>query len=197
MGIPHLSQSGQTLNVLGDEIEADIQILIGAVVNVYGTVTDTVVEEILNILSGGDADPTTIYSGGQEVIDSGGTDTGALIFGGEQDVYGIAINATVYSGGLQVVESGGTASGTTVSGGTLELQAGAIVSGPINFTGTGGTLQIDDLASAPGGVQQTDFNAEISGFAVGDVIRVEGFGNFPTIDAATPTFNSSSNGSQR
>jgi autotransporter passenger strand-loop-strand repeat protein len=77
------------------------------------------------VASGGMASSTTISSSGLEVVSAGGTDLGAQIFGGEQDVFGVARGATVIFGS-QVVESGGTASGTTVSsGGTLELFGGA------------------------------------------------------------------------
>jgi hypothetical protein len=42
-------------------------------------------------------------------------------------------------------------------------------------------------------VQQTDFSSVISGFVAGDDIRVEGFGNFPTINAATPSYDDETN----
>ena len=80
----------------------------------------------LSVLSGGLADPTTISTGSIEVVGAGGTDLGALISGGGQDVFGYASGATC-SSGVQVVESGGTAINTVVSsGGVLELSTGAV-----------------------------------------------------------------------
>ena len=71
------------------------------------------------------------HSGGLEIVSAGGTDLGAQISGGEQDVYGLASGATVFTGS-QVVESGGTASGTTVSsGGTLDVLSGGTAMLPI------------------------------------------------------------------
>jgi autotransporter passenger strand-loop-strand repeat protein len=65
-----------------------------------------------------------IQSGGSENVSAGGTDLGAHISGGEQDVRGYASGATVF-GGSQVIEAGGTASSTTVAnGGTLDVKSG-------------------------------------------------------------------------
>jgi fibronectin-binding autotransporter adhesin len=87
------------------------------------------------VLSGGVADPTTIYTGGVEVVSTGGTDNGALISGGEQEVYGSAVGVTVFAGS-QVVESGGTVSGTVVSSsGSVVVQSGATASGTIVSNG--------------------------------------------------------------
>jgi autotransporter passenger strand-loop-strand repeat protein len=98
------------------------------------------------VLSGGKADPTTIYSGGMEIVSAGGADIGALISGGEQDVYGSATGVVVMAGS-QVVESGGTAIGTVVSGGgTLVVLSGGTASGTIVADGgletvnSGGTV---------------------------------------------------------
>ncbi len=176
--------TAHTLNVAAGQAITGIEDLLGGVVNVAGSVVNTIVEGVLNILSGGKADPTTIYAGGREVVNSGGADLGALISGGEQDVFGSASGATV-STGSQVVEAGGSASGATVDsggsqtldsggsaadltmngtatidGGTLELLRGASGGGPITFAVAGGTLKID--GSVPTNV--------ISGFAIGDVI---------------------------
>ena len=130
------------LNVGSGQTNSGIVLAAGETANVWpgGTVVDTTVEGLLNVAAGGIADPTTIGSGGTEVVHRGGTDLGALISGGEQDVFGFASGATVFSG-LQIVEFGGTASGTTVSsGGTLELLGGASASG---FTiASGGTFEI-------------------------------------------------------
>ena len=52
------------------------------------------------------ADPTTIYSGGSEIVSAGGTDDGAQISGGTQLDYGLASGATIVSG-VEVIEAGG------------------------------------------------------------------------------------------
>ena len=62
--------------------------------------------------SGGSASATTISTSGLEIVS--GTDAGAQISGGEQDVYGAANSDTIFTGS-QVVETGGTASGTISS----------------------------------------------------------------------------------
>ncbi len=77
----------------------------------------------LIVLSGGLADPTTIYAGGKEIISSGGSDAGAQISGGTQSVFGLASGATMFTGS-QVVQSGGKVSGTTLSGGTERVNSG-------------------------------------------------------------------------
>jgi hypothetical protein len=58
---------------------------------------------------------------------------------------------------------------------------------------SGGTLQIDDLASVVNGSQIQNFNAPIGGFASGDILRLEGFGEFATINGTSPSYNSSTN----
>ena len=71
---------------------------------------------------GGLGDPTRILGGGAEIVGAGGTDKGAQISGGEQEVFGFASGAAIKSAGTQVLEGGGTASATTVSsGGIIEL----------------------------------------------------------------------------
>jgi autotransporter passenger strand-loop-strand repeat protein len=52
-----------------------------------------------------------------EVVSAGGTDAGAHISGGTQDVFGTASGVTIFTGS-QVVEAGRTAISTIISGGT-------------------------------------------------------------------------------
>jgi autotransporter passenger strand-loop-strand repeat protein len=59
----------------------------------------------LVVSAGGLADPTTILGGGLEIISARGSDRGALLSGGEQDVYGNAGGATIFADS-QVIESG-------------------------------------------------------------------------------------------
>jgi autotransporter passenger strand-loop-strand repeat protein len=145
------------------------------------------------VLAGGIATSTSVLDPGIQVVNLHGTADGSTLSGGEQDVYGTATNTNIETSGLQIVEGGGTASGTTINGGTLELKLGAVFTGPATFGAGSGILQIDDLASAPAGVQQTDFKNEIDGFAAGDLIRLEGFGKFSTIDGVAASYDSSSN----
>ena len=72
----------------------------------------------LDCIRRGLADPTTIFSGGTEIVS--GRDIGASISGGTQDVFGAATGATV-SGGVEIIETGGTASGTTIKAGGLAI----------------------------------------------------------------------------
>jgi fibronectin-binding autotransporter adhesin len=83
---------------------------------------------------GGLADPTTIYSGGSEIISKGGTDLGAHISGGTQIDSGLVSGATIFAGS-QVVQSGGTAIGTTVSDGGTEIVSGGTTSGTLLASG--------------------------------------------------------------
>jgi autotransporter passenger strand-loop-strand repeat protein len=58
-----------------------------------------------------------VYSGGSEIIASGGVDLGALISGGTQLVFGYASGVTLFSGS-QVVEAGGRYSAPTSAAGS-------------------------------------------------------------------------------
>ena len=87
-----------------------------------------------------------------EIISAHGTDSGAKISGGEQDVYGTANGATIFTGS-QVVESGGSASGAIISGGTQVVDSGGSASA--TTISTGGL----EIISAHG----TDSGAKISG----------------------------------
>lgn len=130
-------ESGRTLSVLFGQTVIGIAALTGGLVKVLGSVKDTLVEGTLDILPGGVADPTEIYSGGLEVISRGGRDLGAFILGGEQHVFGYASGATIISG-LQEVEAGGTAKSTVAIGGSEIISAhgtdiGARISGGTQF----------------------------------------------------------------
>ena len=141
---------------------------------------------VLGFGAGGLVSGTTIDSGGFEIVDLGGTDLGAKIFGGEQDVFGYAsgvtlsegaqvvefggtTSATVISGGTEFISAGGTATNPLIAGGTLEVQAGGTISGSISFAPnflltTSSTLRIDGTAMP---------SAIISGLAPGDIIELE------------------------
>jgi autotransporter passenger strand-loop-strand repeat protein len=98
--------------------------------------------------AGRNANATTIYTGGLEM--ASGSDTAALISGGEQDVYGVTSGATAFDG-LQIVESGGTGSGTIVSAGGIEDVAsggsdvGAGINGGVETVLAGGVASGDTV----------------------------------------------------
>ena len=70
-----------------------------------GTASNTTIANggTLVVSAGGLADPTTILGGGLEIISARGSDRGALLSGGEQDVYGNAGGATIFADS-QVIE---------------------------------------------------------------------------------------------
>lgn len=56
---------------------------------------------------------------------------------------------------------------------------------------SGGTLEIDDLAGVVSGSQTQNFNAPIRGFASGDTLKLEGFGQFATINGTSASYDAS------
>ena len=150
--------AGATLVLDGTFRNAGTINVLGGTIDLSGTISGTGVDEIgsggtLVVTSGGLADLTLLLSGGTEIISSGGSDVGALISGGEQDVFGLATGASVF-GGSQVIEAGGAASGTIVSsGGMVLVNSGAKLTGAV--VSSGGT----EIVSAGG----SDVGAKISG----------------------------------
>jgi autotransporter passenger strand-loop-strand repeat protein/autotransporter-associated beta strand protein len=160
---------GQTLNVGVGQLISGLVDFFGGVVNVQsgGSVIDAEVYGDLNILSGGTADPTTIYSGGVEVISGGGTDSGAVIAGGQQDVYGSAISAAIYFGS-QVVEAGGVATYTTVwSGGTLYVLSNGVVEPATIYSGG---LEVVSAGGSDSGALISGGEQDLYGSAVGATV---------------------------
>jgi autotransporter passenger strand-loop-strand repeat protein len=113
----------------GTDLGAQIS---GGEQDVYGFASGTVVFNGSQVVeaSGGLANLTTIYSAGSETVSGGGIDVGAQIWGGEQDVFGLARDAAIFTGS-QGIEFGGVADSTTiysdgnetVSGGGIDLGA--------------------------------------------------------------------------
>jgi autotransporter passenger strand-loop-strand repeat protein len=101
-----------------------------------------------------------------------------MISGGSVTVAagGVAVSASVNTGGGLYLY-GGTASNTVINGGILQIQSGAIT-GTVTFTGSGGTININNTA-APAAV--------ISGFAVGDGIALSSlyYNAADTVNVAT------------
>nr|EKJ2753334.1 autotransporter outer membrane beta-barrel domain-containing protein [Escherichia coli] len=73
----------------------------------------------MTLNAGDTANNTTINSGGQQYVSSGGSATSTTIDGGLQVVSsgGSATSTTINSGGLQTVNSGGSATSTTINSG--------------------------------------------------------------------------------
>jgi len=147
--------SGTTVNVGGLEF-----------VGYGGLVSATSVKSggLEQIGSNGQARGTYVQIGGREEILAGGVASGTTVGSrGEQDVKagGVASGTLVVHLGLEVVSAGGTAVDTSIQGGTLDLKAGAMAAGSINFAGAGGGLVIEGT-SMP--------TAVISGFAPTDTI---------------------------
>jgi autotransporter passenger strand-loop-strand repeat protein len=158
-----------------------------SLVNVYSGATASAItlSDSVDIISGGGAYGTTVYSGGVEYVLDGTATSTTLNFDGEQALYGVdglavASNTTVSSGGTELSLYNAVASNTTLAGsGTLDLFNGA-ASGGIYFTGAGNTLDIVD----------SDFpEAVLSGFAPGDTIVLSG-----TLYSSAPTFSVSGPG---
>jgi autotransporter passenger strand-loop-strand repeat protein len=105
-----------------------------------------------------------VFSGGLQTVENGGTAIGTVLDDHDSQVVnsGGTVSGTVIGAtDSEIVESGGTTVSTIISGGTLDVHAGAIVSGGITFQGTGGTYEIEGTA-IPG--------ATVSGFVSGDFI---------------------------
>jgi autotransporter passenger strand-loop-strand repeat protein len=188
-------QDGGVLNDAGTAVNIVIQT--GGVVNNAGVAADIAVSGTLNIQAGGTAAATAVYAGGVETIGSGGTDFGAQILGGRQDVSGTADGAVIDSGGEQIVYSGGIASGTIInSGGEQVVWAGGTANATtVNSGGfenvyvggsagsvtiSGGVVEFDDGASG-GTITFAGRNGELDIFgAATSVTMISGFapGNF-------------------
>ena len=129
------------------------------------------------IASGDDVGNLVVEDGGRLVVGAGGTSEGALLHGGDGQVFldGTANNAVVDAGSILTVNTGGTLNGASINGGTLDLQDGALTgTAPIVFHGPGGELDIEG-STAPSNV--------ISGFVAGDTIDFIGapVGAHPTV----------------
>jgi autotransporter passenger strand-loop-strand repeat protein len=128
------------------------------------------------VISGG-----AVISGDAVIVISGAADVTLYSGSGAAPALGSGASSFVLSGGLQsgavisnngssAVFAGGTAVDTTIdAGGLLLVDSGAVISGPITFSGISGTLKTAET-TLPG--------AFISGFAPGDII------DLPTVSGA-------------
>jgi autotransporter passenger strand-loop-strand repeat protein len=129
----------------------------------------------------------TILAGGLEVVD-GGTVIGTKLYG-SSIVAGITSGAMIMSGGYELVQSGGVVSGATIAGGVLNEDTSTI-SGPIDFTSTGGEMIIDTKAIPTSFV--------VSGFVSGDSIQLAAvtYSAGATVAVDTPGVVTITNGGQ-
>jgi autotransporter passenger strand-loop-strand repeat protein len=136
----------------------------------------------LSVGNGGSVNNAFISSGGIETINAGGSDGGAIIIGGEQDVAGVAIGTEV-NGGVQIVEAGGVASATFLGDGSQIVLAGGMsisahgggieiidAGGTASFTAIGGTEIVEaggvDVGATVGGGEQ-----DVYGSALGTIVN--------------------------
>jgi autotransporter passenger strand-loop-strand repeat protein len=128
----------------------------------YGTVNDAIVSGggLQQVDTGGIANDTTLLNNGSEVVYSGGS---ALVTsvnsGGTQYLSGGTAFGDMISTGGTVSVQGGMLSNATIAGGVLVVDGGGAVSGAVDFSGTGGQLQLLSgvtLAAVISGFAQTD-----------------------------------------
>jgi len=120
-GVDSAAQIGGEQDVRGVATSATVEATGLQVVSAGGVANATVIDGggSATVLKSGTASGTIVRPGGVETVS--GTDVGARISAGEQDVFGLASGATVFVGGDQSIESGSTASGTTVLLGGLPV----------------------------------------------------------------------------
>ncbi|HEV8679644.1 MAG TPA: hypothetical protein VGQ90_09740 [Stellaceae bacterium] len=193
-GVPFVVSAGQTL--IGVLVESGGVLEVGPGAQVFGTQISAGGTEIID--SGGFDSGTLVFSGGLQIVSLGGTALDTTLEGAAtQTVFGSAGGTTVsgsltqivgsggvasgtiiLSGGLETVQAGGLTIDTVIAGGTLDLDAGALASGTIDFSSIGGVLEIDS---------NTMPTATIVGFTVGDSIDLRALSFDPT-NSATYNF---------
>lgn len=152
----------------------------GTIVNdgwqiISGTATGTHVyaKGVQSVLNGGRVANTTVYTGGNQEVCSGGLSNDTIINGGQQNVYGTAMDTVLY-GGKQTVY--GSASGTIINGGIQEVRSLA----DRTLVNNGGTQVVKAAGRATnttvgrGGIQQAEGNAEDAVVSNGGVQYVYG-----------------------
>ena len=81
---------------------------------------------VLEVLSGGTADVTSVTSAGLQQVDAGGIVSGTVISaGGSETVFGSETGATIDSGGVLTLRGGSVTSSTINNGGSLVLSGGS------------------------------------------------------------------------
>jgi autotransporter passenger strand-loop-strand repeat protein len=132
----------------------------------------------------------TILGGGTELVSAGATVIDTQLFGSSTvDSGGLTSGATVNAGGIELVQSGGIVNGATIAGGILNADT-SYISGPIDFTSTGGEMII--------GTKTIPTSFVVSGFASGDSIQLAAvtYSAGATVAVDTPGVVTITNGGQ-
>jgi autotransporter passenger strand-loop-strand repeat protein len=191
-------QSSGTLTVQAGGSASGTVLSAGSLETVEGTTSGTVIlaggRE--NVTAGGSATALSVGSGGLAVVYAGGVAAGAVVSnGGELQAYGTVSGDTVRSGGAVYIFSGGTVSGTTLDGGFLGIRSGATAgTSRIDFTGAGGTLQLDDSQHFDGvisGFDQGGIDLRDIAFGVGTTLGYQDFGTSGTLTVSDGTHTAS------
>ena len=90
---------------------------------------------ILEIMSGGQADGTTVFIFGRQQVDAGGIASGTVISGGFDNVFGAELSAIVNNSGTLNVWGGGTAAHLKISSGGMLNVLGTVTSDVTVFSG--------------------------------------------------------------
>ncbi|HEX3984289.1 MAG TPA: Hint domain-containing protein [Acidisoma sp.] len=184
-----IAASGSTVTVSAGTTSGGAVITDGVtyVVDATGVLSNALISSGGSAIISGSDENSTILAGGYELVS--GQATGDTIFGVQELSAGTATatsetvanggalelflkgasatDITIASGGTLAISGNATAEDTTVSaGGVIDLQSPkAVLAGTVTFV-DGGTLKIDDIASA--------------GF--GDLATIDGFGSNSVID---------------
>ena len=158
--------------------------------NVSGTTNNARVYGVQNILSGGIANDSLIYSSGVQNVDSGGTSTGTRVgLRGSLNVGGTAVSSVLSRGSTMTILTGGTAEQTQVGGGDMVVNSGGsavstnLQSGYMDVSGTdtdtyigsSGTQNILSGGRSVGAVVDGSQNIEAGGQAQNAVIKEYGW----------------------
>jgi antigen 43 len=188
--------TGTTVIGLNFNIYPDTFITVGGSIDIaVGTLAfDGLTNNFYSTIYG--AGTFSLGAGGANAIDSGTTisTSGWSITDAGTDV---TLNIALSYSGIFTEASGATL--TLTSSNYLTLSNATFDGTVTGGSGTeivmagGATLEIDDLTSFVGGSQIQNFGVPIAGFASGDVLRLEGFGEYATINGTSPSYNSSNN----
>ena len=129
---------------------------------VYGTANNFSIYGNQQVMSGGVANNSNVFSGGQQNISSGGTAHNTNIQASAvQYVYGVANSTNIASQGSSTVNRGGVVNETTINGGTLSVLSGGKALGTILQSGTESVSGTDVGSVINGGVQQVNRNGTV------------------------------------
>ncbi len=157
-------------NVLGGGTASGTTLSGGSeIVSVHGTDLDAQIsggtQFVFGVASG-----ATIFSGGSQTIESGGTTSGSIVSGGTLDLFSAGTaSGTIVAGGTETVSSGGKDLAAQISGGTefdYGVISGATVFGGSQVVESGGT-GADSIVVTGGSeiisAHGSEFAAQISG----------------------------------